>query len=241
MSARKVVILRQADDAAEYIDALRARGLESIAEPILTIEYLDADFSDIDAERPLVFTSAHGVEAFVRAKADRANPVFTVGRNTAQAALDGGFTNVETAAGTVDDLAILLKNRAETGLRPGFYVRAEDVSRDLSGILQKDGINIHEIIAYRAIPAPNLSIELLKSLDKREINAILFFSTRGATIFRDLIEQYGRAVRLKTVRALCISGPVLQSVSVLPFQGTELAETPDRHGMMKLLESISVT
>ncbi len=239
--SRKIVILRQPEDSTELADAVRAAGFEPLVEPVLDIVHLAADYSGIDEQTPLIFTSAHGVQALAAAYAGRANPVFAVGRNTADAAELAGFTKIETAAGTVEGLADLLSDPAHKALISPVYIRAEHVSRDLNGILAKNGIEIREIVGYQATPAQNLSLSLLQSLDKREINAVAFFSGRGAEVFAELIEQYGRTVRLKPVRALCISEHVVQSVSVLPFHQALLAETPDRYGMMKLVESLSVT
>jgi uroporphyrinogen-III synthase len=79
---------------------------------------------------------------------------------------------------------------------------------------------------------------LLHGLDKGEIKAVAVFSARGGGVFSDLIEQYGRAVRLKSVMALCMSDLVVQSVSVLPFQQSVIAAKPDRYGMMELVDNI---
>lgn len=239
--SRKIVILRQPEDSAEMADAVRAAGFEPLVEPVLDIVHLAADYSGIDEQTPLIFTSAHGVQALAAACDGRANPVFAVGRNTADAAELAGFTKIETAAGTVEDLAELLSSPTYKTLISPIYVRAEHVSRDLKEILVKNGLKIHEFVNYKAVPAQNLSLSLLQGLDRREINAVAFFSGRGAEVFAGLVEQYGRTVRLKPVKALCISEHVVQSVSVLPFHQALLAETPDRYGMIKLVESLSVT
>jgi uroporphyrinogen-III synthase len=119
-------------------------------------------------------------------------------------------------------------------------VRGADISTDLREILKKSGIFIGEIVAYAAHPIEKLSHSLLKSLDNREFEAVMLFSARGGAHFAALMEQYDRAVRLKQTKALCLSEAVLQSVSVLPFQKALVAGTPDRHGMLELIETISV-
>lgn len=240
MSGGQVVILRAPEDSGELAEAIRAQNFEPLAEPVLAVGFLDADFSLIDAEDMLVFTSAHGVEAFARGCDLRSNAVYVVGKNTAEAAGLAGFERIETGAGTVADLAKDLVAEYKTTLKPLIYVRAADISYDLKGFLTENGVEMREIIAYRADPAQNLSIKLLHALDRGQIKAVCVFSARGGQVFADLIEQYGRTVRLKTVMALCLSEHVVQSVSVLPFLRCVVAPTPDRHGMIKLVEDISI-
>lgn len=238
MTGKIIVICRPVEDSAELAQAARAQGFVPIVEPVLAIEYLQPDFSAATQNEILVFTSANGVTAFAKGSDLRENPIYTVGRNTADAARQAGFTNVKTAAGSVDDLVeILLKDYAETDV-PILYVRAEEISKDLRSELLKHGLTVRELTAYRSVPADNLSLDLLKALDARDVAAIMFFSAKGAAVFAALLEQYGRTARIRTSNALCISEAVLQSVSVLPFGMNSVAETPDRYGMIKLLEQL---
>ena len=240
MSAKKILITKSAGDSEELSEAVRAAGFEPIHEPILEIEYTEENWPDIPEDAPLIFTSSHGVQAFALYNEGRNHPVYAVGRNTAETARSEGFTNVQTAAGNAEELGEMLSQLPERVLISAFYIRAEDISRDLRQIVAKNGVSLQEFIGYKANPVEKLSLDLLKALDNREIYAVLLFSNRGARVFAELIEQYDRPVRFKTIKALCISDSVLKSVSVLPFQQGSVARTPDRYGMMELLKEVSV-
>lgn len=241
MIRNTIVLLKSEDGAQEYSKAIMGAGCTPFFEPVLDIQYLRADLSGVNDKTPLIFTSAHGVESLIRHYDGRSNPVYVVGDVTANAATMAGFTNVESASGTAQDLgALLVQKLGQTSLTPSFYICAEEVSFDLGDFLLKNGIQIHEIIGYRANLAEKLSIKLLHALDNREIKAVMVFSTKGAQIFSDLIEQYGRTMRLKGVMALCIAPSVIKSLSVLPFEQTLIAKTPDRDGMMDILKTISI-
>lgn len=241
MSANTVLILKTSDNISEVADAIKAKGFEAMEEAILKVEYLENEFPVLEPGRALIFTSPNGVRAFARKVAGRTHPVYTVGPNTADEAKAVGFDAVESGGGTLIDLADFLINLPKEKLFSPFYVRAEDVSGDLGGILGKSSIHLDEFIAYRAVPADNLSLNLLQKLDRREIKAIMFFSRRGAKTFGELAEQYGRLGRLKGIKALCISDGVVESVSVLPFEAALAAKTPDRYGMIELLEKLSIS
>ncbi len=238
MKAQTIVIARPPEDSEELSAAVAAVGFKPLVEPILRIETTGTDLPDIKAGTPLIFTSSNGVKVLARRYEERSNPVYTVGRNTADEARRAGFTNIETAAGTVDDLVdILLKSGLKEGPMP-VYVRGRDVSKDLRGLLAGQAVTIQEFTAYRSVPAENLSLDFLRSLDRKEVAAVMFFSAKGGHVFAGLMEQYDRTSRIRTTKALCISEAVLQSVSVLPFGGSLVAETPDRYGMIKLLEHL---
>jgi len=240
MSAKKILITRTESGDAELADAITAAGFEVLCEPMLSIEFLKGELPEIVDGDALIFTSSHGVQAFAQLSDGRDHPLYVVGRGTAEKACALGFERIMQAAGTVEELAGLIAQTPEKDLISPVYVRAEDISRDLKGILAKKGLNIAEFTAYKAVPAEKLSLNLLKSLDNREINAVMLFSNRGGRVFAELMEQYDRTVRLKSTRVLCISPTVLESVSVLPFQQSHIAKTPDREGMLDLLDRISV-
>lgn len=241
MSGRIIAIARPPEDSAEIAEAVRAAGFTPLVEPVLSIEALDAAPPESGAGRSLIFTSANGVRAYAGRTADRRQPVYAVGPNTADEARRAGFGEISAAAGTADDLVdILLKNCAKDG-EPPLYVRGAEISKDLRKIVGAQGLRMDEFVAYRSVPAQALSLPLLRAVDAKALAGIMFFSVRGAGVFRDLLEQYGRAARMRTTKALCISEAVLQSVSVLPFGGSLVAGTPDRHGMIKLLEHVKVS
>lgn len=234
---KSIAILRTPDESSELAEAITVLGYTPIIEPILSVEYIDAQYPAVQADTPLIFTSVHGVRAFAQKNEGRNNPVYAVGRVTAEEARGQGFKSVESASGTADDLVALLINRADL-VKALLYVRGEEISKDLRQALAASNIFVSEVIGYRTIPAESLSVPLLKSADNQELAAILFFSVRGGKTFASLIEQYGRVHRLKAIKALCLSDGVVQSLSVLPFAEAVVTDKPDRYGMISLLNRI---
>ncbi len=241
MTTKTIVILKSdTGDVQVYGDMVRSYGFDALVEPILTAEYLHSDFQTIERGSVFIFTSAHGVYALARQYAGRNHKIYTVGTNTAQAAQDCGFMDIETAQGDSLDLAARLMEKADQlRLTPLVYVRAEIVSHDLKVILAEKGLKMSEMIAYRTVEAQKLSIKLLHALDNRVVKAVMFFSARGADCFSNLVQQYGREARMKGVKALCIGPSVIKSVSVLPFDAVLVAPTPDRDGMKNLIDTVA--
>lgn len=239
MSRKTVVILRAPEESGEISAAIEERGYESLAEAVLHIDFLPTELPDLEEDTPLVFTSSNGVHAFCRLESRRTYPVYTVGRNTADEARRGGFQKIESAFGTVEDLVELLTGPVKADLKTPLYIRAEDISKDLVELCAARNLTINEVVAYRAQPADKLSIDLLKKADSRQIEAVMVFSARGGEVFADLVQQYDRTLRMKTIKALCIGEGVVHSLSVLPFSEVIVASTPDRYGMIKLLDRLT--
>ncbi len=240
MSRQRIVITRPQQDSDELAEAIIKAGFDILIEPLLTIEELDFSITDIQNDTPLIFTSANGVRAFCRLYRGRENKVYTVGPQTAEEAGLQGFTDIDCGAGTASDIVKLVLLQKDTLEKIPYYFRAAEISYDIAAKLAENGVNIAEIIVYKTEYAENMSISLLKSLDSKEISGILFFSRKAAQVFADLIEQYGRWPRLKTVSALCLSQGVADVISAIPFQQRLVASQPDRYGMIELLEKFSV-
>lgn len=239
MTGKVVLVLRSPDECAEIFAAIKDRGFEPLAHEVLKVETLNVIWPAIDEDTPLIFTSANAVRAYARAHNMRAMPVYTVGRNTADEARLLGFQKIECAFGTGKELVELLTGPGRTHSKNPLYIRAETVSQDMKTLCAEKGLTIDQVVAYRTEPVESLAMDLLKKADSRQILAVMFFSARGAQVFADLIQQYDRTLRMKTIKALCIGDGMIHSLSVLPFSDVKVASTPDRHGMIKLLDQLS--
>lgn len=224
MTKPLVLITRSEDGAAPYADAIRARGGEAIVEPMLRIEHI-AGLPDISAYDALVFTSVHAVDSFAAQSPCRDAAVFTVGDTTADQARKAGFHNVTSASGDARDLAALLERTTPGRL---LYLRGADVAQEFPGI------DAH--VVYKAHPVESFTEFTADALRGGKIRTVLFFSARGGAAFAALCRASGLEGTVSGIKALCISGAVLESVSVLPWCDTHIASHPGRAGMLALLD-----
>jgi uroporphyrinogen-III synthase len=218
-----ILITRSEGDAEIYADIAEKHGYDIIIEPMLRIEAHDLSLPDLTAYQSLIFTSGHAVDIFAQTSPERSLTVFTVGDATADKARAAGFKNVFSAAGTVDDLIVMIKEKAGRAL----YLRGYDIARELP--------NVDAHILYKAHPADGFSVLCEEKILANEIRAALFFSARGAENFTSLILQKGLESSVFGIKALCLSSAVLESLSVLQRLESKAAATPDRDGMMALL------
>lgn len=220
-----VLITRSIGDAAQYAQAVQMRGGEAMCEPMLRIHHTGTlpDISPYDA---LAFTSGHAVDAFAAQSARRDIPVFTVGDSTADQARAAGFHNVTSAGGDAADLRACLERAA-----PGrvLYLRGADVAQEFP---------VHDAhVVYTAHPVEKFTESCAHALQHGRIRTVLFFSARGGETFAGLCRASGLDSAVSGIKALCISGVVLESVSVLPWRDTYIAPHPGRAGMLALLDA----
>lgn len=188
----RVWITRAEPGAARTADRLREQGFEPLIRPLLAVEFLPADLPDIDGFAALAFTSRNGVAAFAALSSRRDRPVFAVGDATARAALEIGFTEVESADGDLIALARLVASRARG---PILAPVAETPAGDLGQAVRAAGgaASIQSVTVYRTAstdaPAPDA------------FDAVLVHSPRAAQV----LAQAGRTPALAGAAVVCIS------------------------------------
>src|SRR5579864_1765350 len=102
---RRALVTRPRAEAEGLAQELAARGIEAIIEPLLEIHYRRDPAPDLAGVQAILCTSANGVRALARVTGERALPIFAVGDASAARARDEGFGRVESAAGSLTDLA----------------------------------------------------------------------------------------------------------------------------------------
>lgn len=238
-SGARVVVTRPREDAESLVAALRARGHQPLIEPMLTIVPREAiDWpSGHEAAQALLITSANGLRAFARLDPRRL-PVFAVGDASAAAARAAGFTEVASAAGTVEDLAALVRERLRPGDGPLFQPAASRLAGDLKGALESGGFRVLRAVLYDAEAATGLSKSLRDQLNSGLIDAVTFFSPRTAATFASLIGEAGLFKTCEKVAAVCLSGAVARQISGLPWDSVTVADRPDQAALLARLDAL---
>jgi len=234
----RALVTRPRAGAAALAEALRARGIEAIVEPLLEIRYRDGPAPDLAGVQAVLCTSANGVRALARLSRERQIRLLAVGEASAARAREEGFARVESAAGNVDDLARLARQRLRPEAGPLLHVAGSDVAGDLAGELRRAGFAVERAVLYEARPAAGLSAATARALAGGLIDFALFFSPRTAAIFARLADQAGIAAALRNVTAVSISAAADSVLAGLEFQARHIAATPDQRGLLAALDAI---
>src|SRR5882672_10925356 len=176
----RVALTRPQADSERTAAVLRARGHAVLVAPLLQVEPVATNFSGgwggviiTSANAPIAIAGHPACEALFKL------PLFAVGRRSADAARQAGFSNVITAGGDVSDLVRLIAARRADAAAPLLYLAGEDRAADLVAELIAHGIAAEMAVVYRAVTAP-FPPALTAALKAGEVDAVLHFSKRSA-------------------------------------------------------------
>jgi uroporphyrinogen-III synthase len=220
-------------DAERTAETLRARGHVVTLAPVLRMEIVaDADLG----ARPLgaiALTSANAARAVAthpRRDTLAALPVFTVGRQTAHAARDVGFSNVTAADGGVTALARLIAQKLASCRV--LYLAAEDRAGDLVGELGAHGFDVDTVVVYRMVPDP--SLDLRAAFAGEKLDGVLHYSRRSGQAFIDGARAAGVRDAAMHLTHYCLS-----EIVAVPLRAAgatvRIAAHPDEESLLALL------
>ena len=234
----RALVTRPLPDAGRTADALAARGVAALMEPMLEIEFLPAPALDLAGVQALLFTSANGVRAFASASPERGLPAFAAGDATAREARAVGFRRVESAAGDGEALARLAAARCKPSAEPLLHASGEAVAGNLASSLAEAGFSVRREVLYRARPAEALSPELIEALNAGRVRLTLFFSPRSAAVFAKLARRSGVGESCRFVHACVLSEAVGRALEGVAWREVRVAGRPDHEAMMAEVDRI---
>ncbi len=240
-----IVITRPQPEADDYAQELKAYGFDVFVEPMLiyqSVDFIKPDFSDYDG---VLLTSSQALAAFFdqysAADAMRfEGRVHCVGKHTARQARAYQFKNVVSVDGTGKDLELHV-SMLENAQRGRFlHVRGRDVAFPIGDSLREKKIAIDDLVVYEAVPVGGFSHAFADLLGRGAIGVVTFYSKRTAENFLHLIKGSGFESTLSGIKALSISPRVLECVRMHLWADLYVSETPDREGMLKVLNEIKM-
>ena len=191
-----------------------------------------------EAAQALLVTSANGLRAFAGLDPRRDLPVFAVGDASAAAARAAGFAAVESAAGTVEDLARLVAGKLSPQDGPLLQPAASKLAGDLKGALGRAGFEVLRAVLYDAEAARALSPALQQKINSKLIDVVTLFSPRTAATFASLIRASGLSEACGGMTALCLSKAVAREISGLPWGSIAIAGRPDQAALLARLDAL---
>lgn len=230
-----ILITRPQEDAISVSEMVRDCGFVPFSEPMLTIVPSVTSLPDLSAYQALVFTSVNAVRVVSKLTANRSYPLYVVGSNTREEAERLGWSCVRAVCPTGYALNDLLEGEALMVDRPVLHLSGEHIATAFS----LKNVRVERLPVYRADKVMGLSDTVLTLLDEDRFCAVMFFSVRTAESFIDLLDRYERTRLASSIKVLCLSKRVLESVRKMDWQDVQCARTPDKSGMYALLRGLS--
>ena len=226
----KLLLTRPEPDGTRTAAALRARGHEVLSAPLLHVEPIGFALP-VEAFGGVVMTSANAARAIgghPRCASLVSLPAFTVGRHTAEAARAAGFRDVRSADGDRQDLAALLRGRADR--TPLLYLAGED----RSGPLDAGGAPVLTVAAYRAVKAERFPPAVANALRAGAFGGVLHFSRRTAEAYLDC--AHNLLDRALAPVHYCLSRQIAAPLVAAGAAAIRVAARPDEEALLELID-----
>jgi uroporphyrinogen-III synthase len=232
----RLVLTRPEADSERTATVLRARGHDVLVAPLMMVEAVAFDLNS--QWGGVLITSANAALALAHHPARDeliALPLYAVGRRSADAARQAGFTNVTSAGGDLRDLVRVVTERRADAKAPLLYLAGEDRAGDLIGDLAVHGIAVELAVVYRAVAAP-LPPPLINALRNGMVDGVLHFSRRSADNYLDGAKKADLVAQALRVRHLCLSSAVAEPLINAGASQIAIAKHPDEASLIALVD-----
>ncbi len=236
----RLVITRPRPDAEHLARRIETLGHDALTAPVMDMRWHRVNPPDPARLSGLIITSRNALRGLEKNHdlAPYADlPLFAVGRKSAEAAKNRGFSQVFEAAGRAPDLLPLItRHFTAPPHAPLYHPGGRKLAFDLAPGLQREGIGLTRQIVYETVALDTLPPALVSSLETATVDGVLLLSPRTARLFGALVTKQGLAHHFSTVSSLCLSPNVAAAAHDLPWRKTLIAPRPDLDSLLDLID-----
>ena len=199
-----ILLTRPLEDCSEMILKFQSLGNEVSHLPLLRVDKVNYDETDLLNLKGIIFTSANAAKFLDVKKIDKNLLCFCVGNATEKKARAVGFQNVISAEGNIENLKELIQQNFDQKDGKIIYVSGEIISVELDQQLLKEGYNVKRIINYKTIHNENFNDNFVKQLKLNMPDAVYIYSQNSALSFLKFIKLYQTESLWMNTNLMCI-------------------------------------
>ena len=166
----------------------------------------------------IIFTSSNAIHNLKKTNNINHLKCFCVGEQTANAAKNVGFLNVQIAGGNYSELRDLIFKICDKNKEKFIYIRGEFVSNDLERDFKEKGYDLESTINYTTEPNQNIDQKLVEDLKNKLVDVIFVYSNRAADQLLKIILNHKIANDLENCSLNCISINVANTLKRLKWK-----------------------
>lgn len=229
-----ILVTRPIDEANLTAEKLELAGHRVVLAPMLKVE--PVSFEIPDENRSIIITSKNGARMGLSNIGNKARPIFAVGDKTADEARALGFTNITVGPGTARKMVPMLLEAGISETRKYTHLCGNALAYNICDVLAGEGLDAENTITYQTRGQRSLGVGVQEALNEGEIDIALFYSPRTATIFEEVVADYGRSDWLNNMDALCLSTRVADNL-LGPWRSKSYAVIPTEKAMFSLIDN----
>ena len=235
----RLLVTRPEPDASAFAEELCGLGHEPILQPLLEFQVLDFDLEPLRAAEVLIITSGNSLRALQERGVSKdilGKPLYCVGEQTAERALQAGFETVLEVAGTGEELAgkIIASARRDALLA---HIMGEHMAFDIVGALAREGFSVQSVTVYSMDACARFRPPVDAMLTAGEVDGVILMSPRTAEIYVSLCHRHGILDCAKTPIYFCISQNVAAKLASLKPNHVRVSAKPSRKALLELLHA----
>ena len=240
-----IITIRPEPDASRDADWLRRHQVPAIAVPVMSAKQQSFDLPNPPLFQAIVFTSRHAVAAITGINgiasidkmamqgALRSLPVYAVGRRTALAAWQAGFTDVTTGPGDGNALVPLLVASLNPNGGDILWPSASIISYDIASRLTDFGYSVRQIPVYEMVATRHISEDLPARLAACTSAAVVAMSARSIDLFSQMLNTSQFAGYRKRITVIA-SSKVIAAAAKSGWANIIVAKAPRRSRVLAI-------
>ncbi len=232
----RLLIAQTAEDAEITAAALRARGHQVLAVPLLVAERAPPPTVNLAGAQAFLVTACEGARALAGLIGVRTFPVFADGAATAAELRRLGFSHVETAKDDGADLARLVERSLTPANGALIYACNAGAPANLPILLGNMGFAVRLLPLFTLRCVDKIPAELEAALRGGSVDAALFLSTDEARAFVTFVQQAKIGPLVSSLAAVAATALIAAPLRALKLGGISVSETPDLDAVFATLD-----
>ena len=230
---KSLLVTRPKEDSLKIKEYLSKIGFNVYIEPMFSIKHLRAkiDVEDFDF---IISTSQHSIIALSKITKNRNKLIITAGHNTMQIGEKLGFTSIKSFNNNVNGIISYLKHYNGNNV---LYIRGKEITCNLKNMFINRIKNFQEVIVYNTIDRKYFSKNCYNLLLQDKISAILFYSSRTADIFIELIKKHNMEHKAASIIIYVISNKVAETAKKVCWKNIKISDNPTNQSLLSLIAS----
>ena len=230
----RILVTRPGEDGIALAELLNISGIDSIVDPLMSIQQIHGPQLKLEGVQALLLTSANGVRALVNRSSRRDIPIYAVGEATARTARKFGFSQVHSADGNVDMLVDLVENILKPEDGSLLHIAGSSIAGDLIKSLSNSGFQCSRVILYKTNNSRRLLDSTIADIKQNKIDAVMLYSPRSAEIFVNLIRKARLVRSCQKIILICLSDAVYKKTLKIQWKAVRTSTEPNQGAIIEL-------
>jgi uroporphyrinogen-III synthase len=229
-----VLLTRPLHESQEMASVFEKRGVEVYIAPLLQISYFP--LKKQKSEKIILVTSQHAIYALSQSDISLETPLICVGDSTAAAAQKLGYTQIQSARGSVEDLEAYIIEHFNPHRHHFLYACGEVTHGDLEKKLHNLGFDVSKEIVYQAISIGSFPLDVVCAFQEKKIQYICVFSRRTAQILKEIMISLNLQKESSHINIIAFSSNIAEEFNGGPWKSIRFCPSAAIQEFWKIAE-----